>query len=81
MSTFVPPQVPPNLTQMTKTVAEVADSLNNARHFGGVWGNWSSGKKQKRAEAYLDGSRTLFEQCSSLMEPMDKSDVVARYNA
>ena len=80
MTESVPPQVPPNYAQMTRTVAEVADNLNNARHLGSFLGNWTSGKKQKRGEAYVDGSRILYEQCSPLMEPMDRADVLAKYN-
>lgn len=80
MTEWVPPQVPPNYTQMTKAVAEVANDLDNGRHFGGLWRNWASGKLQKRGEAYMDGSRILYEQCGSLMALDDKIAFLSKYD-
>lgn len=79
MTESVPPQVPPNYTRMAKTVAEVADNLEKARYFAGLWRNWTSEKIKKRGEAYMNGSRRLIEQCGPLMKPDDKDTAVAKY--
>lgn len=80
MADCMSPQVPPNYADMTKTVAEVAHTLNKGRHIGGLLRNFSRGKIQQRSEAYMDGSRILIEQCRSLMDPDDEDNVLVTYN-
>lgn len=80
MTECVPPQVFPNHTKMTRTVAEVADNLDKARNPGGLLGNWSSGKIKKRGEAYMDGSRMLYEEYGAMMQPIHNANVAHQIN-
>ena len=80
MADSMPPQVPPNYTEMAKTVAKVARDLKKDHRFSDLWRNLSGGKIQERCEEYLNGSRILYEECRSLMDPGDEDTVIAKRN-
>ena len=69
--------VRPNIS---RTFADVAHNLKITRRSGGLWRNFDSGKLIERSEAYMNGSRTLYEMYRPLMEPSDESNVVTTYN-
>lgn len=76
----VPPQAPPNYTQLARTLADVAQVLDQSRHLGGLWKFLSSRKIQDRCEAYMNAALILIEQCSPLMDPVDHANALTLYN-
>ena len=82
MTDDVPPRISPThaqLNQINRTLAEVARNLQKDRHLGGLWKNWTIETIRERAEAYIHGSRTVFDECQPWMPPDDKDDARAKY--
>lgn len=82
MADYVPLQVSPNhaqVNQINKTVAEVARNLKKDRHLGGLWKNWTCETIRERGEAYIDGSRRVFDECQPWMPPNDRKVAKAKF--
>lgn len=76
------PQVRPThaqINEMNKMTAEVTRNLKKDRHLGGPFRNWSSETIRERGEAYLDGSRTVFNGCEPWMHPDDRDGARAKF--
>ncbi|KAH8989691.1 hypothetical protein EDB92DRAFT_1867046 [Lactarius akahatsu] len=70
--------LPPNYAQMVRTVADVANNINQPPRFGVLRRNLTNGQMQ-RGETYMDGSRILYQECRPLIKPNDLGVVRAKY--